>query len=189
MMISQSLRALEGQLAQAQRDVEALRELKQEALADPQAFVRLLESPGRCAGCFPRLQRIETVPMVDVSRYQRRFTRHISHKYDQNLGMARDAIDGRLDGMVLMECGRVSGEAGGRVAADAPGRAPGVGGTGHPRKPRVGARGDDRGSDKRPHVENAGGMATQDTDAGGGNVALGIGAGGADNDTNGDGHS
>lgn len=185
-MINRSLQALEGQLAQAQRDVEALQELKQEALADPRAFVRLLESPGRCAGRFPRLQRIETVPMVDVSRYQRRFTRHISHKYDQNLGMmtCRTLYEGKL-----MRCfaTRISDEASGRAAADALECAPGVGGAQHPRKPRISARGGDDRRKQRTYVANAGGMATEDTDAGGrGNVALRISASEFDSGINAD---
>lgn len=85
-MIVEALQVLEGQLEQARKDICVLEELKEKALSDPASLLGLLHDPEECQRCFPRLQTVQFIPSVFLSRYQRRFTRHANQKYEQNFG-------------------------------------------------------------------------------------------------------
>ena len=85
-MIVEALRVLETQLEQAHQDILTLEELKTKALSDPDSLLLLLRDPEAGQNCFPRMQTVRFVPPVFLSRFQRRFTRHASQKYEQNFG-------------------------------------------------------------------------------------------------------
>lgn len=85
-LVERSLEILETQLAQARRDIQTLQRTKEEALAEPDRFIRILDNERECARRFPRLQEVHFIPELPLQQYQRRFTRRGNNKFDQNLG-------------------------------------------------------------------------------------------------------
>lgn len=84
-LLSRSIQVLQEQLAQAHEDLSRLEELKKDAIADPEAFIRLLKDPQESSNVIPRPQKILRVPDINLSRFQRRTSRRGSSKYEQNL--------------------------------------------------------------------------------------------------------
>lgn len=85
-LVEKSLEILETQLAQARRDIQTLQKAKEEALAEPEKFIRILADDRECARRFPRLQEVHFIPELSLQQYQRRFTRRGNNKFDQNFG-------------------------------------------------------------------------------------------------------
>lgn len=82
--IEKHLIHLQNQLEQTQNDIEKLQEMKERALAAPEEFVNFLKDP-KSRDAFPKLQRIMSIPNLDVNRYQIRLTRRANTRFEQNL--------------------------------------------------------------------------------------------------------
>lgn len=67
--LSSSLNLLRSQHAKASRDIVKLRELKAEALADPEGFKEGLKQTGQVRGA-PKRQNIAHAPDINWSKYK-----------------------------------------------------------------------------------------------------------------------
>jgi hypothetical protein len=67
--LSSSLNLLRSQHAKASRDIVKLRELKAEALADPERFKEELKQTGQVQGA-PKRQNIARAPDINWSKYK-----------------------------------------------------------------------------------------------------------------------
>lgn len=75
---------LQNQLDRNQNDIEKLQEMKERALAAPEDFISFLNDP-KSRESFPKLQKIMSVPNLDINRYQIRLTRRANTRFEQNL--------------------------------------------------------------------------------------------------------
>ena len=82
--IDHHLNHLQNQLEQAEKDIERLKEMKENALASPGDFIKFLSDP-QSRVVFPKLQKILSVPNLDIHRYQIRLTRRANTRFEQNL--------------------------------------------------------------------------------------------------------
>ncbi len=73
---------LKAQLDQAKQDIEELEKFKADALSDPETFLSSLQNG---SAQFPKMQTIERVPDLDISKYTRKTSRRGNTKYEQNL--------------------------------------------------------------------------------------------------------
>lgn len=82
--IEQHLIHLQNQLEQTEKDIERLKEMKENALASPDDFIKFLREP-QSRSAFPKLQEILSIPNLDIHRYQVRLTRRANTRFEQNL--------------------------------------------------------------------------------------------------------
>lgn len=82
MTLRQHVELLKSQARNARHDIDALRQLKKQALDDPAAFIDALRNG---SAKFPRLQTLLRTPTVDISKYRKRAGRRAATAYDQNL--------------------------------------------------------------------------------------------------------
>lgn len=75
---------LDNQLEEAKTDIETLKRMKEEALESPDEFIKFLADP-QSHEAFPKLQKILSVPNLDINRYQIRLTRRANTRFEQNL--------------------------------------------------------------------------------------------------------
>ena len=82
--IEQHLIHLQNQLEQTKRDIERLKEMKENALSSPDDFIKFLSDP-QSRAAFPKLQEILSIPNLDIHKYQIRLTRRANTRFEQNL--------------------------------------------------------------------------------------------------------
>ena len=85
--IVETISSLEKQLENAKEHLERLHNLKEQALADPERFLKETLN----SNALPLLQVIKLEPQLDFSHYHERLPRRPITKYEQNLGTRLNA--------------------------------------------------------------------------------------------------
>lgn len=107
--IEKHLIHLQNQLERNQNDIEKLQEMKERALSAPEDFIDFLKDP-KSRGAFPKLQRIMSVPNLDIRRYQIRLTRRANTRFEQNLDFLLARVQEVQNRLPLMSSGSVSSD-------------------------------------------------------------------------------
>lgn len=80
--LGKNVELIRDQLEQAKQDIDMLQQLKEEAMEDPETFLKHLQS-GDIR--FPRMQSIAKIPELDLTKYSKKTSRRGNSKYEQNL--------------------------------------------------------------------------------------------------------